>query len=142
MDNKLDYLNINLNSNRDRDNKDNYYKPKLVDKNTKFFLTNVLQNCYKIKNRYYNIYYNLFMLFIFVILLLIILKTKYKGNISRQEIELKQQKNKEYIFSKLMLYNKMDSQNRQSIRNNIITNLPDFNNNPEKIVLDNYNYYQ
>jgi hypothetical protein len=79
------------------------------------------------------------MLSFFIILLLTILKIKYIGNINKDKYYLQQQKNKEYIFNKLMIYNKMDNERKQSIKNDMITNLPDFNNHPEKTILQNLN---
>jgi hypothetical protein len=135
MDKKFDYLNFNI----EKKTIDYSIKPKLVDRNAKYFLNSVLQKCYKIKIQNFNKYYNMIMLSFFIILLLTILKIKYKGNINKDKYYLQQQKNKEYIFNKLMIYNKMDIDRKQSIKNDMITNLPDFNNHPEKTILQNLN---
>jgi hypothetical protein len=135
MDKKFDYLNFNI----EKKTIDYSIKPKLVDRNAKYFLNSVLQKCYKIKIQNFNKYYNMIMLSFFIILLLTILKIKYKGNINKDKYYLQQQKNKEYIFNKLMIYNKMDNERKQSIKNDMITNLPDFNNHPEKTILQNLN---
>ena len=47
-----------------------------------------------------------------------------------------------YIMSKLVYYNKMNIDNQQNIRNNLVTNLPNnnYNQNPEAMLLHNKIY--
>ena len=44
-------------------------------------------------------------------------------------------KDKQYIMSKLVYYNRVNLDNQQKIKNNMITNLPDFSNHPEASLL-------
>ena len=44
-------------------------------------------------------------------------------------------KDKQYIMSKLVYYNRVNLDNQLKIKNNMITNLPDFSNHPEASLL-------
>ena len=44
-------------------------------------------------------------------------------------------------MSKLVYYNRADLENKQRIQNNMITNLPDFNNHPEASLLHRKIYF-
>ncbi len=54
---------------------------------------------------------------------------------------LKNLKEKEYIMSKLVYYNRQDIENNQRIRNNMITNLDDYSNHPEANLLHKKIYF-
>lgn len=135
--NRDDYLNLNINY-----NKTEYSElPKLIAPNVNFFFKNILRNCNKIKNNNYNFFFNIGLFILFLFILTIILYFKYKG--SRNSIE-KYQKNirdKEYIMSKLVYYNKTNIENNQRIKNNMITNLPDYSNHPEAELLHKKIYF-
>ena len=47
----------------------------------------------------------------------------------------KSMKDKEYIMSKLVYYNRQNIDNQQKIKNNMITNLPDYSNHIEANIL-------
>ena len=81
------------------------------------------------------------MFLLFIIILGSILIYKYKGNISYQEKYQKNLKDKHYIMSKLVYYNKQNLENNQRIRNNMITNLPDYGNHPEANILHKKVYF-
>ena len=138
---KFDYLNINnINKNTNNNNlknNTNNNTPKLVENNVKFFLKNILKNCNTIKQNNYNFYYNSCLFIIFITIFSIILFFKYKGNYSNSELEKKKQKDKQYIMSKLFYYNRIDLDNKQKIKNNMITNLPNFDEHPEASILHN-----
>lgn len=135
-DNYLNNLNFNLNKNID-----NTFKPKLIEPNVKFFLKNILKQCHTYKMKNYNLYYNISLFVIFISILGILLYTRYKGNINSQERYIKQMKDKEYIMSKLVYYNRVDIENSQKIKNNMITNLPDYSNHPEANLLHKKIYF-
>tara|TARA_X000000368_G_scaffold9761_1_gene7778 strand:- start:210 stop:653 length:444 start_codon:yes stop_codon:yes gene_type:complete len=137
--NKYDYLNFNKSTNMKYYNSNNndINKPKLVEHNVKYFLKGVLKNCNTIKQNNYNFYFNSCLFILFIITFSLILCFKYKGNSTNEELLLKQQKDKEYIMSKLFYYNRVNYDNKQKIRNNMITNLPDFNDHPEASILHN-----
>jgi|TARA_Y100000389_G_C17463294_1_gene523414 hypothetical protein len=134
---KFDYLNFSQSKNTNYNNNNDINKPRLVEHNVKYFLKNVLKNCHTIKQNNYNLYFNSCLLIFFIILFSLILSFKYKGYSTNQELLLKQQKDKEYIMSKLFYYNRVNYDNKQKMRNNMITNLPDFNEHPEASILHN-----
>ena len=117
-------------------------KPKLVDGGVKYFFKNMLKECNKYKQNNYNNIYNITMLLLFIIVLGSILFFKYKGNKSKEEIQKKNNKDKNYIMSKLVYYNRHHIENDQKIKNNMITNLPDYNNShPEASLLHKKIYF-
>ncbi len=135
---KFDYLNFSQSKNKNYNSINNdINKPRLVEHNVKYFLKNVLKNCHNIKQNNYNFYYNSCLLILFIILFSLILSFKYKGNSTNKELLLKQEKDKQYIMSKLFYYNRVNYDNKQKMRNNMITNLPDFNEHPEASILHN-----
>jgi hypothetical protein len=69
----------------------------------------------------------------FVLILFIILYSRYKGKMNSKERYMKNLKEKQYIMSKLVYYNKQDLDNNQRIKNNMITNLPDYSNHQKQI---------
>ena len=81
------------------------------------------------------------MLVIFLLILGTILIFKYKGNKTKEEIYQKNLKDKQYIMSKLVYYNRQNLENQQKIKNNMITNLPDYGNHPEASLLHRKIYF-
>tara|TARA_Y100000816_G_scaffold275916_1_gene244579 strand:+ start:1270 stop:1608 length:339 start_codon:yes stop_codon:yes gene_type:complete len=98
--------------------------PKLVESGTKYFFTKTLENCHNKKLIYYNNLYNLILLVIFIIIVLATLRYKYKGKMTTQEKKYKQEKERAYILNKIK---SIDIQ-KQKYRQEIITNLPTFDN--------------
>ena len=137
------YLNFNTNSNFNNTNynKDLSDKPKLVASGTKYFFHNILKECHIIKQRNYNLFYNISMFLIFCGILGVILFIKYKGSRTKQEEYQKNLKEKQYIMSKLVYYNRQNLENNQRIKNNMITNLPDYSNHPEASILHRKIYF-
>ncbi len=106
-------------------------KPNLIEPGVKYFLKNTLNECSKFKEKHISFLFNLTLTIGFLIVLGIILYCKYKGHITPEEIRAKQNREKEYIMTKLIQlsdYKKKTSQN-------MITNLPDWSNNPEEMIL-------
>ena len=116
-------------------------KPKLVDNGVKYFLREVLKNCHSYKQNNINIFYNITMFVLFVITLGIILLTRYKGNSMSKKYYEKSMKDKDYIMSKLVYYNRQNIDNQQRIKNNMITNLPDYSNHVEANILHKNLYF-
>ena len=120
-----------------------YSNNNLVAKNVKNFLSHNLKKCNEYKFKYYNSIYNITMFSLFIIILSIILKYRYKGSEKyKQYIKNKTIEDNNYIMSKLVYYNKMNIDNQQNIRNNLVTNIPNNNyqNNPEAMLLHNKIY--
>jgi len=129
-------------SNKNFDN-NSYSNSNLVAKNVKAFLSNNLKKCNEYKFNYYNSIYNISMFLFFTITLILILKFRYKGSKKNKEyLKNKMIQDNNYIMSKLVYYNKMNIDNQQNIRNNLVTNLPNnnYNQNPEAMLLHNKIY--
>ena len=135
--NKDDYLNLSINYNKTENN----INPKLVTPNVKFFFKNVLKNCNTIKNNNFNFFYNIGLFFLFIIMLTTLLLFKYNGGKNSIQKYEKNLKDKQYIMSKLVYYNKANIENNQRIKNNMITNLPDYSNHPEAELLHKKIYF-
>ena len=134
-----DYLNVdNLFIGR---TEENINKPKLVQNSTKFFFNSILKECNKLKESNFNLGYNISMFVLFILILGSILFYKYKGNKTKEETYQENLKNKQYIMSKLVYYNKQNLENNQRIKNNMITNLPDYGNHPEANILHKKVYF-
>ena len=142
--NILDYTNFKLNNstNLDRSNDKNMSnKPKLVDNGVKYFFKEVLKGCHNYKQHNYNTFYNISMFLLFVIVLASILYMRHKGNKSSTQYYEKSMKDKDYIMSKLIYYNRQNIDNQQKIKNNMITNLPDYSNHVEANLLHKTIYF-
>ena len=141
----MDFKNLNnyLNYNNfDNKTEDDYkIKPKLVHNSTKIFFNKILNNCNTLKKNNYNLFYNIGMFLVLVTIIFIILYSKYKGNMTPQQRYEKNTKDKQYIMSKLVYYNRQNLENNQKIRNNMITNLPDYSNHPEASALHKNVYF-
>lgn len=139
----MDFKNINnyLNLSNKNDTTENINNPKLIEPGVKYFFKNILKECHNIKYNHYNFIYNITMLCLFVGILGIILYVKYKGNKSPEERYNKNLKDKQYIMSKLVYYNRVNLDNQTRIKNNMITNLPDYTNHPEANILHKKIYF-
>ena len=139
----MDFKNINnyldLTNNNYLNN--NINKPKLIEPGVKYFFKGVLKQCHDYKEKNNNLFYNIFLFVLFFLVLGIILFYRYKGNKTSQERYEKNLKDKQYIMSKLVYYNRANLENQQRIQNNMITNLPDFNNHPEASLLNRKIYF-
>ena len=115
--------------------------PKLVSVKLKKYIGNKLQECNykKIKNN--NLYFNIFFFIIFILILASILIFKFKGFKNKTLIYKKQIRDKEYIMSKLIFYNKQNLDNKNRSDNNLINNLSDINNYPEASLLHRKIYF-
>ena len=109
---------------------DNQY-PRLVEPGTKSFLRATLKECHNFKMRHFSTIYNIALLILFISLFFGILFFMYKGRLTKEEKEVKERQKKQYIMTKLMQLSEHKRRNNQ----NMITNLPDWSNNPEAILL-------
>ena len=98
-------------------------KPELIESNVKYFLNSTLENSHKFKEKYFNNIFNVVAFIALVLLIVIILSVKYKGNKNTKELELKKQKDKQYIVQKLLKI-KQDNIKDINLKNNLITDLP------------------
>ena len=108
------------------------YKANLIEPGVKFFFKNSLNECRKIKDNYYNIIFNTILGIVFILICTSILYFKYKGHITPEQKRVKAKKEKEYIMSKLI---QLSDYKRKSSQN-LITDLPDWSNNPETVILN------
>ena len=130
--NILDYTNLKYNSTKNSVNStNNIENPKLVDVSVKLFLKEVLKGCNTYKQQNYNTFYNVMMFVGFCLILGVLLYSRYNGSRNYKSYYEKTMKDKEYIMSKLVYYNRQNLDNQQKIRNNMITNLPNYNDHPE-----------
>lgn len=97
-------------------------KPELVEPGMKYFMNMALVNSKMIKFNYYNFWINVCCFILFTLGITIWLMNRYRGKLSPLEKQEKLNKQKFYIFSKIKQYEAIQK------NNNIITNLPKWNN--------------
>lgn len=100
--------------------------PYLIEPGVRYFIGETLKECYKFKERHINILYNIGMTFMFIITVATLLVYKFKGRLTPSEIALKNQKNQEYIVSKLQQIS--IHKNLKNYNENMITDLPILDN--------------
>ena len=105
--------------------------PKLCEPGTKYFMSNMLKECHKFKLQYISFFFNIGMMFLFIAMVGGFLLYRYKGRLTISEVALKNRKKEEYIMSKLQFLSAIRNNNSQDM----ITNLPDWVNNPEAEIL-------
>lgn len=116
-------------------------KPRLVTENVKKFINIQLKKCNEKKFLENSFFYNSLLFFIFILLLSLTLIFKYKGFKNKEEIYKKNLQDKQYIMSKLIYYNRQNIDNNNRIKNNLITDLPDYSNHPEASLLHRKIYF-
>jgi len=99
------------------------YGANLVEPGVQFFFRQTLKKCHEFKEKYYNIYYNIFVIIAIFLVVGLFLRYKYKGKLTREQQEYNEQKKQQYILSKIKNYQSTQKKNR-----NMITSLPIFNN--------------
>ena len=107
--------------------------PCLTEPGVKYFLSATLKECRKFKDRNISIIFNIGMVLLFIIVVGGVLIYRYKGNLTHHEIAEKNRVKQEYIVSKLQqlaLHKQKQKQNQ-----NLITNLPNWDNHPEAAML-------
>ena len=105
--------------------------PRLVEPGMRSFIRATLKECHNFKNRHISLVYNVSLAAIFIVLCATILYFMYKGRLTPEQKEFKERKKQQYIMTKLM---QLTEQKRRT-NNSMITNLPDWSNNPEAVLL-------
>lgn len=99
-------------------------RPMLTEPGVKYFINETLKQCHHFKEEYQNTLFNIGLLFIFIIILGILLLYKYKGKLTPEEIEQKENTKKQYILSKIKNFQDAKLRAQQSL----ITGLPHWEN--------------
>jgi len=104
-----------------------HIRPNLIEPGVKYFLNSTLEQCHVIKHKYYNSIYNLGLFLVFSLIISIFLYYKYtvKNNRALQEEKKRIQQN--YIMNKLRFMQDY----RKNQTSNLLTDLPNWQNNPE-----------
>lgn len=97
-------------------------RPSLIEPGVKYFLNESLKQCHIFKAKYNNTLYNIIILIVFLIILGILLLYKYKGKLTIEEKEQKEEEKRIYILSKIKNY----EQSRIKAQQELITGLPHF----------------
>lgn len=108
-------------------------KPVLIEPGIKYYLNSTLKNIKKTKNYYSNSIYNIVMGVLFILIFGSILWYMYKNkkNVGKKE--------KDDIMKKHYILSKLQQLNAIRVKNNDITNLPNWNDHPELTILQNKN---
>lgn len=97
-----------------------YSKPLLTELTTKFYIKNSLKEVRNFKNKYISIIINILLLLLFVGSISLYLYYKYKGKPTPEEIRIKENQKKQYLFEKLHKI----SYEKHKENQNLITDLP------------------
>ena len=100
----------------------NYAKPILTEPGVKYFLNESLKQCHIFKEKYNNTLFNIGLTILFFIILGVLLLYKYKGKLTPEEMEEKENEKKQYILSKIKNYQESKLRAQQEL----ITGLPHF----------------
>ena len=95
-------------------------KPTLIEFESKYVLKHALKNSKEFRDKYINIFTNIFLFLLFSLIFGGYLFYKYKGKLKEEEIKKKNLIKKNYFFEKLQKYQLDKKKNNQ----NLITNLP------------------
>lgn len=100
------------------------YNPTLVEPGVKYFLCETLKQCHNFKVSYQNSIYNIILFFVFLAVLGLFLLYKYKGKLTKEEVEERERLKKQYILSRIRNYQDAKVKAQQSL----ITGLPQWEN--------------
>jgi len=112
------------------------YGANLVEPGVHFFFNETLKKCKDFKDKYYNLIYNVLMFAGFCLIMFLILRYKYKSKIDIQEQKHRELQKEKYITSKIRNY-----QSEKKMNSNIITGLPEYENEYSLIARRLYNNY-
>jgi hypothetical protein len=101
-------------------NMDYIQGPSLIEPGTKYFFKSTLKQCKAVKQVHMNKLYNITMLGLFVFILLCIMYYNYKGRLTKEDVYIKQEKERQYIIEKVRSLDKIREKESQER----ITNLP------------------
>ena len=96
--------------------------PKLTEIGVTSFINESLRICHANRMHYYNIVYNISLFILFIIIFGGIIFLNYKGKLSKEEIEQRENEKKTYILSKIKNY----QNDKIKMHQNLITELPHF----------------
>lgn len=106
-------------------------RPNLIEPGVSHWLNNILKKSNKFRNNHRNFIFNFTMSVIFILLVSGYLGYKYKGNITQEEINIKNNIKKTYIMSKLQKLAAI----KKTKNTSLITDLPTFDS-PEIDILN------
>lgn len=109
--------------------------PSLIEPGVRYFLKETLKQCQDKKLTYYYYYWNIGLFILFLVILGSLLTWKKKTKLTNDEIITKRKQQQTYILEKL----KKLQQTKEKENAQIITNLPKFESNFEKM---HKNYYK
>ena len=92
----------------------------LVEPGMKYFMSETLKTCHNKKKEYYNTIYNICFFLLFITITFIVLYHRYQKRPTKIDLINKETEKKQYILSKIKLYQDIKQQNSQVM----ITNLP------------------
>ena len=95
-------------------------KPNLIEPGARYFLSASLLKCNELKNKYYNTVFNVSVFTALLCIIGMVLYFKYRGRLSKHEMEVKENQKREYVMSKIKNY----QDTRRKEQQQIITNLP------------------
>lgn len=97
-----------------------YSKPLLTEFTTKFYIKNSLKEVRQFKNKYITVIVNILLFLLFIGGITLLLYCKYKGKPTKEELKIKENQKKQYLFEKL---HKISYEKRKE-NQNLITDLP------------------
>ena len=97
-------------------------KPVLTEPGVRYFIDSTLKQCHKVREIYNNYIMNVFLFVTFIFMMGLFLAYKFKGKLTPEEIEHKNDEKKQYIMSKIRNYQDAKQREKQSI----ITGLPEW----------------
>ena len=101
-------------------NMDYMESPNLIEPGTRYFFKSTLKQCNAVKQVHMNKLYNITMLMMFIFIVGCVMFFNYKGRLTKQDLYIKHQKERQYILEKVR---KLDEE-RQIESQQRITNLP------------------
>jgi hypothetical protein len=108
--------------------------PILCEPGMKYFINCSLKESRKLKEKNSSLIFNIVMLLSLIAAISSILFYRYKGRLTKRDIEIKNRKKQEYIVSKLQHLTAIREKNNLSL----ISELPVLDNNPELEMLKRY----
>jgi len=105
--------------------------PHLIEPGVYSFNYHLLKKCQNYKIFYYNILFNLFLFILFILFFYFLLKYKHKDKNDTFQKYIKNKNECEYVLNKIKLL-----QIQKNKQNNMITNLPQFEEN--ELLIKNY----
>lgn len=111
-------------------------KPLLTEPGIKSYLNETLKQCHHIKSQYNNLLINIGLLVAFLLLLFFILVYKYKGKLTKEEMQQKNREKQQYILSRIQTFN----ENKKAAHQGLISGLPNWENEYDTNVSTYGNY--